>query len=134
MQALWNRPWILDIDTTIKTLFAKQEGVQLSYKPHKPERPSHVLHTYFVALLRLVLDVLVSPGFVHSAAHVSPDLLDLLDQFLQGQKPALVSDDCAFGNESFIKELEKRSQPYLFKIKQTAGIKKVLTRLFRRED
>ncbi|MHB1673818.1 MAG: hypothetical protein ACYCSP_06160, partial [Acidobacteriaceae bacterium] len=34
-------PWILDIDTTIKTLFGKQSGAEVSYNPHKPGRPSH---------------------------------------------------------------------------------------------
>jgi hypothetical protein len=47
-----NTPWILDIDTTIKTLFGKQSGADVSYNPHKPGRPSHALHTYFVSHLR----------------------------------------------------------------------------------
>lgn len=29
-------PWILDADTTIKTLYGKQEGAEVDYKPHKP--------------------------------------------------------------------------------------------------
>ena len=59
-------PWILDIDTTIKTLFGKQSGADVSYNPHKPGRPSHALHTYWVGNLRLVLDVVVWPGSQHS--------------------------------------------------------------------
>lgn len=50
-------PWILDIDTTIKTLFGHQSGAEVSYNPHKPGRPSHAVHTYWVANLRLVLQV-----------------------------------------------------------------------------
>ena len=134
VQGVLGQPWILDIDTTIKTLFGKQEGAQVSYNPHKPGRPSHALHTYFVAHLRLVLDVVVSPGLAHSAANLQPGLMGLLDQFPKEKKPALVRGDCAFGNEPFIKDLEERAQPYLFKIKQTAGVKKLLTRLFRRAD
>jgi hypothetical protein len=41
MQAALNSPWILDIDTTIKTLFGKQSGADVSYNPHKPGLPSH---------------------------------------------------------------------------------------------
>jgi hypothetical protein len=52
-----DRPWILDIDATIKTLFGHQEGATLGYNPHKLGRPSHALHTYWVGNLRLVLDV-----------------------------------------------------------------------------
>jgi hypothetical protein len=61
-----DRPWILDIDATIKTLFGHQEGATLGYNPHKPGRPSHALHTYWVGNLRLVLDVQVSSGKQHS--------------------------------------------------------------------
>lgn len=38
-------PWVLDIDGSIKPLYGSQEGAQISYNPHKPGRPSHVLHT-----------------------------------------------------------------------------------------
>ena len=71
VQAALNTPWILDIDTTIKTLFGKQSGADVSYNPHKPGRPSHALHTYFVSHLRMVLDVVVSPGKQHSAARAA---------------------------------------------------------------
>ena len=50
------------------------------------------------------------------------------------QRPALVRGDCGFGNEPFIAELEERGQPYLFKLRQTAGDKKLLTRQFARTD
>jgi len=39
-------PWILDIDTTVKPLYGKQEGAVVSYNPKKPGRPSHSYHTY----------------------------------------------------------------------------------------
>jgi hypothetical protein len=127
-------PWILDIDTTIKTLFGKQSGADVSYNPHKPGRPSHALHTYFVSHLRMVLDVVVCPGKEHTAAHARPGLSDLLDSLSAGKLPALVRGDCGFGNEPFIAELEKRGQPYLFKLRQTSGVKKLLLRQFARQD
>lgn len=134
VQPALNTPWILDIDTTIKPLFGKQEGAQISYNPHKPGRPSHALHTYWVGNLRLVLDVVVSPGKQHSAAHAKPGMTALLDQLPAAQKPALVRGDCGFGNEPFINDLEQRDQAYLFKLRQTKGVKKLLASLFRRDD
>ena len=127
-------PWILDIDTTIKPLYGKQDGAQVSYNPHKPGRPSHALHTYWVGNLRLVLDVVVSPGKEHSAGKARPGLVGVLDKLEPQQRPALVRGDCAFGNEPFIAELEERGQPYLFKLRQTAGVKKLLARQFARDD
>jgi hypothetical protein len=62
VQAALNSPWIPDINTTIKTLFGKQSGADVSYNPHKLGRPSHALHTYFVSNLRMVLDAEVHRG------------------------------------------------------------------------
>ena len=134
VQAALDTPWILDIDTTIKTLFGKQSGADVSYNPHKPGRPSHALHTYFVSNLCMVLDVVVSPGKQHSATHPRPGLSDILDSLPNPQLPVLVRGDCGFGNEPFIAELESRGQNYLFKLRQTSGIKKLLLRQFVRKD
>ncbi|MFZ3141275.1 transposase [Polaromonas sp.] len=134
VQAALSTPWILDIDTTIKPLYGKQEGAQVSYNPRKPGRPSHALHTYWVGNLRLVLDVVVSPGKEHSAAKASPGLMAVLDSLTAEQRPALVRGDCGFGNEPFIAELESRAQPYLFKLRQTPGVKRLLARQFARDD
>lgn len=60
--------------------------------------------------------------------------MQLLGQLSPEQRPQLVRGDCGFGNEPFIAELEQSHQPYLFKLKQTAGVKKLLTRQFARED
>src|ERR1700733_5208213 len=38
--------WILDIDTTVKPLYGRQEGAVVGYNPKKPGRPSHCYHTY----------------------------------------------------------------------------------------
>ncbi len=43
---LLDAPWILDIDTTVKPLYGKQEGAKVSYNPKKPGRPAHTYHTY----------------------------------------------------------------------------------------
>jgi len=93
VQAALSTPWILDIDTTIKPLYGKQSGAEVSYNPHKPGRPSHALHTYWVGNLRLVLDVVVSPGKEHSAAKARPGLMGVLDKLDAPQRPALVRGD-----------------------------------------
>ncbi|MDP2852142.1 MAG: transposase, partial [Gallionella sp.] len=41
--------WILDCDTTIKLLYGHQDGAEISYNPTKPGRPSHAIHTYWIA-------------------------------------------------------------------------------------
>ncbi len=42
---LLDAPWILDIDTTVKPLYGKQEGAVVSYNPQKPGPPlAHLSH------------------------------------------------------------------------------------------
>src|SRR5438309_9111283 len=52
-EPLLSEPWILDIDSTVKPLYGRQEGAVKGYNPGKPGRPSHVYHTYFAANIRL---------------------------------------------------------------------------------
>jgi hypothetical protein len=42
---LLSEPWVLDMDSTVKTLYGHQEGAEVGYNPHKPGRPSHAYHT-----------------------------------------------------------------------------------------
>lgn len=127
-------PWILDCDTTIKVLYGKQDGAVVSYNPHKPGRPSHVIHTYWIGNLRLVLDAQLEPGERHSPVHARPGLMALLQELPQGQRPKLVRGDCAFGSEGEMSALEGIEQPYLFKLRQSAGVKKLVQRQWGRCD
>jgi hypothetical protein len=127
-------PWILDCDTTIKPLYGKQDGAVVSYNPHKPGRPSHAIHTYWIGNLRLVLDAQLEPGNRHSPVHARPGLLALLEGMPQGQRPQLVRGDCAFGSEGEMSALEAIGQPYLFKLRQSAGVKKLVQRQWTRRD
>lgn len=127
-------PWILDCDTTIKALYGKQDGAVVSYNPHKPGRPSHAIHTYWIGNLRLVLDAQLEPGNRHSPVHARPGLLSLLEGMPQEQRPKLVRGDCAFGSEGEMSALEAINQPYLFKLRQSAGVKTLVQRQWTRRD
>lgn len=132
-QAL-STPWILDVDSSVKPLYGHQAGAQVSYNPKKPGRPSHVLHTYWMGNMRLVLDVEVQGGKTHAAKHGLPRLQRLLERLDSQQRPALVRGDNAFGNETVMVQMEQMHQPYLFKLRQTAGVKRLVERQWERED
>ena len=128
-----DRPWVLDMDATIKPLYGRQEGAEIGYNPHKPGRPSHLLHTFWVGNLRLVLDAVLSSGKQHSAGHAKAAMARLLDE-LGDKAPALVRGDCGYGNEDIIDVCEQRSLRYLLRLRKTANVKRLIQRLFGRED
>ncbi|MCA3243629.1 MAG: IS1380 family transposase [Rubrivivax sp.] len=128
-----DRPWVLDMDATIKPLYGRQEGAEIGYNPHKPGRPSHVLHTFWVGNLRLVLDAVLSSGKQHSSGHAKAAMARLLDE-LGDRAPALVRGDCGYGNEDVIDVCEQRDLRYLLRLRKTANVKRLIERLFRRED
>ena len=128
-----DKPWVLDIDASIKPLYGHQEGAELGYNPSKPGRPSHVLHTFWVGNLRLVLDVQVSAGKQHTSVHAKAALGRLLDE-LGDKRPALVRGDSGYGNEGILLELERRGQPYLLRLRQTAKVQRLVAQQFARQD
>jgi Transposase DDE domain group 1 len=128
-QPLLDVPWVLDIDTTVKPLYGKQEGAVVGYNPKKPGRPSHTYHTFSLANLRLVLDVEVQAGNEMAASYTSPDLWSLLERIPKHQWPEFIRGDCAFGTDGVMHVAEQKGVPYLFKIKQTKNVKRLIEKL-----
>ena len=127
---LLDTPWILDIDTTVKPLYGKQEGAVVSYNPKKPGRPSHSYHTYLMAGLRLVVGAEAKAGNEHSGSHSLPGLLKILDELPANRKPKIVRGGCGFGSDTFMVALEERQQPYLFKLRLSKNVKRHIERIF----
>ena len=57
----------------------------------------------------------------------------LLDE-LGDRKPALLRGDCGYGNEDTIDTCEERGLPYLLRLRKTNNVKRLIERLFKRED
>jgi len=121
--------WVLDMDTTVKPLYGHQEGALVGYNPKKPGRPSHTYHTFAMAGARLVLDVDVLSGNEHTSNYSAPGLWALLERMPRDQWPTLLRGDAGFGNEPIMREAEQRGLAYLFKLRLTANVKRMLTRL-----
>ena len=122
-----NIPWILDVDTTVKCLYGHQEGAVVGYNPKKPGRPSHTYHTYMIANIRMVLDVEVMPGNENASSYTLPYLFSWLDSIPLDHRPEFIRGDCAFGTDKVMRECEERKLFYLFKLKQTAKIKRFIS-------
>jgi hypothetical protein len=126
--------WVLDIDGTVKTLYGKQQEAKVGYNPAKPGRPSHVYHAYFIATLRMVLNVDVHAGNETASEFAHPGLWEWLDARPREQWPELLRGDVAWGTERTMSEAEARGLPFLFKLRQTEGVVRHLAELSRRRE
>ena len=134
LEPLLSERWILDIDTTVKPLYGRQEGAVVGYNPKKPGRPSHCYHTYSMAGTRLVFDVDVCAGDEHASHHAAPALWALLDRTARDCWPALLRGDKGFGNEKIMREAELRELAYLFKLRLTANVRRAIERLSQQSE
>ncbi len=128
-EPLLSKPYILDIDPTVKPIYGNQEGAEIGYNPKKPGRPSHCYHTYVIGSLHLVADVDVRPGNETAGKYSHPGLWRFLGNLPKSLYPEFVRGDIGFGNDSTMSGCEERGVPFLFKLKRTKNIKGLLIKL-----
>ena len=127
---LLEHAWVMDLDSTVKPLYGKQEKAVKGYNPTKPGRPSHVVHTYLIGQLRLVLGAEVQAGNEAASSHAQPGFWAYFDTLPRASRPVFLRGDIGWGSERMMQEAEERDQPYLFKIRQSAKIKELLAGSF----
>ena len=81
-----------------------------------------------MANLRLVLDVEVQAGNQSSSTYSAPGLLALLDRLPSPCRPAFVRGDCDWGSGTIMEELEEKGMPYLFKLKKSQNVKRLIVK------
>ena len=118
--------WVLDVDTTAKPLYGHQEYAVKGFDPQKPGRPSHTYHTYMMANLRLVLNVDVKGGDQSHSTHSLPGLMTLLTQLSAVARPVFVRGDMGWGRDTVMQDLENIHQDYLFKIRKSPNVVKLI--------
>src|ERR1700704_2985198 len=131
---LLSEPWVLDMDSTVKTLYGHQEGAEVGYNPAKPGRPSHAYHTYMLSSLRLVLRVDVLPGDEYNVAHATDGLWTLLDHLGPTRRPTLLRGDKSWGIERVMARAEQQELAYLFRLRMTANVRRSLDRAMQHAD
>ena len=133
-EPLLQEPWVLDVDTTVKQLYGHQEDAKVGYNPTKPGRPSHAYHSCFAANIRMVVDIDVQAGNQTAPSFAQPGLWTFLDGLDEKNWPVFLRGDCHWGTENAMAGAEARDLRYLFKLKQSPNVKKLIGQIFSRED
>ena len=133
-EPLLQEPWILDVDTTVKPLYGHQQDAVVGYNPTKPGRPSHGYHSYFVANIRMVLDMEVQAGNQTAPSFAQPELWSFLDGLAERDRPIFLRGDSHWGAERAMVGAEERRLGYLFKLKQSANVKKLIGQVFTKQQ
>ena len=124
MRPLLTEPWILDVDTTVKPLYGRQEGAVVGYNPLKPGRPSHAYHSFMVGGVRLIWTLRRNPATAtlhFRAASVGPS------RPAAGGVPADAgARRQGLGNQRNMRRCEQEGVHYLFELRLTRGVRRLL--------
>lgn len=132
-EPLLQEPWVLDVDTTVKPLYGHQQDAVVGYNPHKHGRPSHAYHSYFVANIRMVVDMEVQAGNQTAPSFAQPELWAFLGGLEERSRPLFIRGDCHWGTEKAMVGAEERELQYLFKLKQSTNVKRLIGQIFQQE-
>lgn len=91
-------------------------------------------HTFSIANLRLILDVEVQAGNEMAASYTAPSLWSLLDRLPREEWPEFIRGDSGFGSDGVMSVAEEKGVPYLFKIKQTKNVKRLIKNVMLNQD
>jgi hypothetical protein len=109
---------ILDLDSTVETVYGHQEKAAKGVNSHKPVRKSLHLLLAFEGQSRMCLYAQLRAGNVHSSTNAGP-FLEQTFGLLGEQKVKYARFDKGFGGEDFYSLLEKQKIGYVGKMKWT---------------
>lgn len=117
------RKIILDLDSTVLTVYGRQEGAKVGYNPKKRGRPSYHPLLCFEGITRDIWEGSFHPGNVHSAS-VAPELLKrVFSKIPSSVRQIRVRADNAFFDHEIIEFLKARRAFYAIVAKLTHPVK-----------
>ena len=109
---------ILDLDSTVETVYGDQAGAAKGTNPHKPGRKSYHPLLAFEGQSRLCLNAVLRSGNTHSSTDAASFLNETFE--LLGKRPVKYARfDKGFGGEDFYSLWESKNIGYVGKLKWT---------------
>jgi len=81
----------------------------------------------------MVLDMEVQAGNQTAPSFAQPELWAFLDGLPEGSRPVFIRGDCHWGAEKAMAGAEQRHIGFLFKLKQSANVKRLIGQIFQQE-
>ena len=116
---------VLEIDSTVETLFGDQEGAEIGPNPHKPGRPSYHPLLARDRLSDLVVHHMLRPGDTGSASDIKSFLhhtLDIVEYNGTCRREILARLDSGFESNDVLSLLERRQVGYVLKMRATHDV------------
>ena len=115
---------IIDVDSTVETVYGSQQESAVGYNPTKPGRSSFHPQLCFDGLTRTLLDCELRPGNTVSSTGLVQTFTRVLDSPLVASRHVrLVRGDRGYGHEDFMALLERRDLDYILKVKGTKPLR-----------
>ncbi|MDQ0494752.1 hypothetical protein QOZ95_002919 [Paenibacillus brasilensis] len=109
---------ILDLDSTVETVYGDQSGAAKGTNPHKTGRKSYHPLLAFEGQTRLNLNAVLRPGNTHSSTDAADFLKQTFD-LLGERKVKYARFDKGFGGDDFYGLWEQKNIGYVGKLKWT---------------
>jgi hypothetical protein len=134
LQQLTRRPkrptrLIFDLDSTVLTVYGKQEQARVGYNPHKRGRPSYHPLLCFEGITRDYWHGELRAGDAHSARGAKELMTACLAKRPCGVRLTIVRADKAFYDHEFLEWLAERKVRFVIVARLTVPIKHKLARL-----
>lgn len=113
---------ILDLDSTVLTVYGRQQQAAVGYNPRKRGRPSYLAVLCFEGQTRDCLEGALHPGNAHVLSVIQPQLDRALRKPPTGRR-LRVRADAAFYDGRFIASLEQRRAQYVIAARLTRPLK-----------
>ena len=120
---------ILDIDSTVLTVYGKQEGARIGYNPFKRGRPSYHPLLCFEGVTKDFWHGELRPGDSHTATGVRDLLTTCFAKVPPGVRSVLIRADKGFYDHEFVEWAESHQAQFVLVAKLYAPIKQKLTGL-----
>lgn len=117
--------FVLDIDSSVMTLYGEQEGAKKGYNPGKKGRLSHHPLIAFIADVKLVANMWLRSGDCSSANNFLSFLEDTLSK-LKNKTVSLIRLDSGFFQANISEYLEHKEMDYVVAVKFSHPIQRVI--------